>query len=99
LPNAEEPGLNQLVHKMVPIIESANTIRHVVIPGVVTFSAVSIGYLLFFSRALYASLASLLGVKVGWQKLDPAMVLESWERENKKRVMDEREKRIEGMFG
>jgi filamentous hemagglutinin family protein len=91
-----EQGLYQAVKATLPVIESAKTMRQTIMAGFVTFSSMSLGYLLLFGRALY--ITSLLGLRVGWQRLDPAAVLESLERESSGRL-DKREKRMEDMFG
>lgn len=64
--------------------------------GVVTVSA---GVVLLFSQTVYSTLAMLMGLGLGSRKLDPATLLDYWEREGKKRSRDDGEKSLEGMFG
>lgn len=81
-----------------PVAEQVRQIKHIVVPGVVAVSAISIGYVMVFSRELYVVLAS-LGLTTLGQKLDPAALLEYWEKEDKKHsVMDAGEKNIDSMF-
>jgi len=68
----------------------------ILVPGATTVSAASIGYVLLFGRTMYSALAMLLGLGLGSQKLDPATLLEYWEREAGKRESDD--KKVEGMF-
>ncbi len=82
--------LNQLTE--LPVIESATGISYL-IAGFVTFSSFGLGSLLLF-------ITSLLGIRSGWQELDPAIVLPDLEeRENKKRRVDDQDKSTEEMFG
>lgn len=88
-----------------PITRSINTItkatqevvKQIIMPGVTTVGTASIGYVLLFGRTMYSALAMFLGLGLGSQKLDPATLLEYWERESNRR--DDRDKKVEGMFG
>jgi hypothetical protein len=79
--------------------ETKKIMKQLVVPGVASVSAASAGYVLLFSRTIYNAMAMLLGLGLGGQKLDPAALLEYWEREGKKRKMDDSEKKVESMFG
>lgn len=71
--------------------------KQLVIPGVATVGAASVGYVLLFGRTMYSALAMFLGLGLGSQRLDPATLLEFWERESWKR--DDHDKKVESMFG
>jgi hypothetical protein len=89
-----------------PVTRSVNTVtketkkimKQVVVPGVASVSAASVGYVLLFGRTMYNALAMLLGLGLGGQKLDPANLLEYWEREGKKRKADNHEKKVNDLF-
>jgi MBG domain (YGX type)/YDG domain len=81
-----------------PVSEQTQMVRHVVVPGVVAISVLSMGYMLLFSRAMYVTLAA-TGLTTLRQKLDPVALLEYWEHEGKGRsVTHERDKYLETMF-
>lgn len=79
--------------------ETRKIMKHIVIPGAASVSAVSIGSVLLFSRTMYNALAMLLGLGLGSQRLDPATLLEYWENESRKRTLDDRDQKVDGMFG
>lgn len=70
--------------------------KQLVIPGVASVGAASVGYVMLLGRTMYSALAMLLGLGLGSQKLDPATLLEFWERESWKR--DDHDKKVERMF-
>jgi hypothetical protein len=78
--------------------EAGKIIKQIASPSVGIVS-VSLGSVLLFSQTVYNALAMLMGLGLGSQKLDPATLLDYWEREGKKRSRDDGENRLEGMFG
>jgi hypothetical protein len=79
--------------------ETRKILKHLSVPGVASVSAASVGYALLFGRTMYSALAMLLGLGLGGQKLDPANLLEYWEREGRKRGKDDLEKKVDNLFG
>lgn len=71
-------------------------VKQVIVPGVTTVGAASIGYVLLFGRTMYSALAMLMGLGLGSHKLDPATLLEYWERQASKR--DDHDNKVENMF-
>ncbi len=72
--------------------------KHIVVPGVASVGTASVGYMLLFGRTMYSAIAMLMGFGLGGQKLDPATLLDYWERDVSKRSA-ERDKNVERMFG
>jgi hypothetical protein len=72
-------------------------VKGVVVPGALISGAFGVSYVLMFSQVLYDILLLLLGVGASTRKLDPAVLLEYWEDENKKRD-DDQNKLAERMF-
>jgi hypothetical protein len=72
--------------------------KHIVVPGIATVGTASLGYMLLFGRTMYSAIAMLMGLGLGGQKLDPATLLDYWEREGSRR-RDDHEKKLEGLFG
>ena len=70
--------------------------KHIVIPGAASVGTISIGYMLLFGRTVYSAIAMLMGLGLGSQRLDPATLLDYWEREASKR--SDSDKKVEGMF-
>ena len=89
-----------------PVAQSIHTItretkkimKKVVVPGVASVGAISTGYLLLMGRTMYSTLTMLMGLGMGSHKLDPATLMDYWEREGGKRP-DELEKSVNRMFG
>lgn len=79
--------------------ETRKIMKHITVPGVASVSAASVGYVLLFGRTMYNALAMLLGLGLGGQRLDPANLLEYWEREGRKRKPSDPEKKLDSMFG
>jgi hypothetical protein len=73
-------------------------VKQIVVPGVVSAGTISIGYVLLLGRTMYSAVAMLLGLGLGGQRLDPATLREYWEHESRKH-RDQRDKKVERMFG
>lgn len=86
------------VTRPVSIITKATQkiVKQIVMPGIASVGTISIGYVLLLGRTMCSALVMLLGLGLGSQKLDPATLLEYWEREGSKR--DDHDKKVEGMF-
>jgi hypothetical protein len=79
--------------------ETRKILKHLSVPGVASVSAAGVGYALLFGRTMYNALAMLLGLGLGGQRLDPANLLEYWERESRKRGKNDSERKLDSMFG
>jgi len=90
---------NSSLMRFAGLNETKKIIRHIVVPDVASVGTISIGYVLLFGRTVYSAIATLLGLGFGSQKFDPSTLLDYWEREGRKRSKDDREKKIEGLFG
>jgi len=94
----EEPAGNTASPISTITRATGKVIRRMVVPGVASVGAASLGYVLLVGRTMYTALAMLMGLGgLGTQKLDPATLLDYWEREGSKR--DDHEKKLEGLFG
>ena len=78
--------------------EAGKIIKQFAIPSA-GIASVSVGTVLLFSQTVYSTLAMLMGLGLGGQRLDPATLLDYWEAEGKKRSKNDRDKNLEGMFG
>jgi hypothetical protein len=96
---AEEPDSEVARSVNTVTKETRKIMKHIVVPGVASVSAASVGYVLLFGRTMYNALAMLLGLGLGGQRLDPANLLEYWEREGRKRKPTDPEKKLDSMFG
>lgn len=98
--DAPEPSASEVTKSVNAVTkESRKIMKHIALPGVASVSAASAGYILLFGRTMYNALAMLLGLGIGGQKLDPANLLEYWEREGRKRKPTDPEKKLDSMFG
>ena len=96
----EEESVSEVTESVNEVTrETRKIMKHVIVPGVASVSAASVGYVLLFGRTMYNALAMLMGMGLGSRKIDPATLLEYWENESKKRTLDDREKKVEDMFG
>lgn len=71
-------------------------VKGAIIPGAMISGVFGVSYALMFSQVLYKILALLMGVGFNARRLDPAVLLDYWEDEDKRRNKEDR--KAEGMF-